>query len=195
MQDLLKASAGMNLGVDFLPGALDLDATAFDVDADFAGRVLWFDALVSNVDRSWRNPNMLFWHGRPYLIDHGATLTFHHNWAAADASVARPYDATAHALLGCSPDIDAAETALAGKVTGDLLRAAVAAVPDEWLACDPHFDSTSEAREAYVATLEQRWHARGAWLDDLRGAVAGHDGSARAATPERRTRPSWLGSA
>ena len=63
----------------------------------FAGRVLWFDALVGNVDRTWRNPNMLFWHGRPYLIDHGAALTFHHSWS----SPLRPYDAGEHALIGC----------------------------------------------------------------------------------------------
>jgi len=72
------------------------------------GRVLWFDALIGNVDRSWRNPNLLFWHGWPYLIDHGAPLAFHHNWAGAAAAVNRPYDAAQHALLGCSPDVAAA---------------------------------------------------------------------------------------
>src|SRR5205823_4695727 len=80
VQALLRASGGLNLGVDFLPGALDFDATAFTVDAAFAGQLLWFDALINNVDRSWRNPNLLFWHGRPYLIDHGSALTFHHTW-------------------------------------------------------------------------------------------------------------------
>ena len=84
VQELLRASPGLNLGMDFLPGALDLDPTAFTVDPPLAGRVLWFDALVGNVDRSWRNTNLLFWHGSPYLIDHGATLTFHHAWAGAD---------------------------------------------------------------------------------------------------------------
>ena len=108
VQDLLRASPGRNLGLDFLPGALDLDAAAFDIDPHFAGRVLWFDALVGNVDRSWRNPNMLFWHGAPYLIDHGAALTFHHNWPAAANAAGRPYDAREHALLGCAPDLDAA---------------------------------------------------------------------------------------
>ena len=85
VQDLLRRSGGRNLGMDYLPGAFDLDPAAFEVDAGFAGRVLWFDALVGNVDRSWRNPNLLHWHGMPYLIDHGATLTFQHNWATADA--------------------------------------------------------------------------------------------------------------
>src|SRR4051812_37592125 len=105
VQDLLRRSAGRNLGVDYLPGALDLDVGAFELDPRFAGQVLWFDALVGNVDRSWRNPNLLFWHGRPYLIDHGASLTFHHNWAGAGSAAERPYDASEHALIGCSPDL------------------------------------------------------------------------------------------
>ncbi len=109
VQDLLRASAGRNLGVDFLPGALDLDPNAFDIDPGFAGQVLWFDAFVANVDRSWRNPNMLFWHGRPYLIDHGAALTFHHNWPTADQAATRPYDASEHVLIGSHPDLDAAD--------------------------------------------------------------------------------------
>ncbi len=83
IQDLLRASGGLNLGVDFLPGALDFETGAATVDPGLAGRIIWFDALISNADRSWRNPNMLLWHGRLYLIDHGATLTFHHRWASA----------------------------------------------------------------------------------------------------------------
>jgi hypothetical protein len=90
VQDLLRASPGRNLGIDYLPGALDLDVKAFAVEPELAGRILWFDALVGNVDRSWRNPNMLRWHGRPYLIDHGATLTFAHHWPGAEAWIARP---------------------------------------------------------------------------------------------------------
>jgi hypothetical protein len=89
VQELLRASAGLNLGMDFLPGALELDPAAFTVDPVLAGRVLWFDAMVGNVDRSWRNANLLFWHGGPYLIDHGATLTFHHAWSGAASWVSR----------------------------------------------------------------------------------------------------------
>ena len=103
IQDLLRASAGLNLGVDFLSGAVDFDATAPTVDGELAGRIIWFDALVSNADRSWRNPNMLFWRDQLYLIDHGATLTFQHRWETAAAAVTRPYDASEHALIGCDP--------------------------------------------------------------------------------------------
>src|SRR5512135_3370649 len=83
VQELLVASAGLNLGVDFLPGSLGFEPTAWPVDPGFAARVVWLDALVSNVDRSWRNPNLLVWHGQVWLIDHGASLYFHHNWRRA----------------------------------------------------------------------------------------------------------------
>ena len=156
VQDLLRSSPGRNLGVDFLPGALDLDARTFALDRAWAGRVLWFDALIGNVDRTWRNPNLLFWHGNPYLIDHGAALTFQHAWT----SPVRPYDARNHALLGAHPDLDAAETSLAPLVTPESIAAAVAEVPDEWLAHDPQFASVDQARQAYVDALRARYDAR-----------------------------------
>jgi hypothetical protein len=191
VQDLLRASPGLNLGVDFLPGALDLDVAAFPLDAAFAGRVLWFDALIGNVDRSWRNPNMLFWHGAPYLIDHGAALTFHHRWPA------RPtvwtYDARDHALLGCAPDLDAADADLAPLVTPEVLAGAVAAVPEPWLAGEPGFDGPDAVRAAYVEELSARLEARAGWLEAVGSAVAGYSESARAASATRRNRPGWLG--
>ena len=117
VQELLQRSAGRNLGLDYLPGALDFEAGADGVDPGLAGRVLWFDALIGNVDRSWRNPNMLFWHGGLQLIDHGAALTFHHHWPGAAAAVERVYDASTHALIECEPDVPAADAALAPRVT------------------------------------------------------------------------------
>jgi hypothetical protein len=177
VQDLLRRSPGLNLGMDFLPGALDLDPGAFPVDPGFAGRVLWFDALVGNVDRTWRNVNMLRWHGAPYLIDHGATLTFHHGWSGPEspevvaAGAARPYDASAHVLLTASPDLDAADGALAPLVTPELVRAAVARVPDRWLDV-PGFADVAQVRDAYVRRLLARRGARDAWLPPLREAVA-----------------------
>jgi hypothetical protein len=190
VQDLLRASPGLNLGVDFLPGSLDLDSSAFAIDAAFAGRVLWFDALIGNVDRSWRNPNMLFWHGRPYLIDHGAALTFHHNWAAG--TPVRPYDAGEHALLSSSPDLVAAEDALAPLVTTASLRAAVDLVPDEWLVDEPGFDSVLALRAAYVDALAARFEARSHWLPALQDTVAS-GGRARIPAKPGANRPTWLG--
>jgi hypothetical protein len=192
VQELLKASPGLNLGMDFLPGALDLDPVAFGVDPGFAGRVLWFDALVGNVDRSWRNTNMLFWHGSPYLIDHGATLTFQHAWSGAQAWVERPYDAADHVLLGCAPDLDAADAALGPLVTPEAVRAAADAVPDAWLADEPGFAGPDEVRAAFATQLLARRDARDAWLPGVRAAAA--ERAAAGAPPATRgpNRPFWV---
>ena len=134
--------------MDYLPGALDFEAGADGVDPALAGRVLWFDALVGNVDRSWRNPNMLFWHGRLQLIDHGAALTFHHPWPGAAAAVERPYDAAAHALIECEPDVPAADAALASRVTRPVLEEVLAHVPDDWLGRGPRHGPGAVRRPA-----------------------------------------------
>jgi hypothetical protein len=190
VQELLQRSAGRNLGLDYLPGALDFDAAAGDVDAALAGRVLWFDALVGNVDRSWRNPNMLFWHGRLQLIDHGAALTFHHNWPGAAAAVARAYDASSHALIECDPDVAAADAALAPAVTGALLVEVLAQVPDEWIADGE--GTADEMRDRYVEQVLGRLAARGAWLPGLVAAAAA-GGAGRRRAPRGENRPAWLG--
>jgi hypothetical protein len=189
IQDLLRASAGLNLGVDFLPGALDFDAARPVVDGDLAGRILWFDALVSNADRSWRNPNMLLWHEVLYLIDHGATLTFQHRWETAAAARTRPYDAAEHALIGCQPLVDQADQELTPLITADLVDAAVAAVPDDWLVPEPGFDSPASLRRAYVAEILGRLEARPAWLPGLREAAERGTAGRR---PAQRGGPSWL---
>lgn len=195
VQDLLRASAGLNLGMDYLPRALDFDATAFGVDAGLAGRVLWFDALVGNVDRSWRNPNMLYWHGDLQLIDHGATLTFHHNWPGAARSADRPFDATQHALIACAPAggeapaLDAADASLAPLVTAETLTDAVDAVPDVWLADEPGFDSPADVRRAYVERLLARLDARASWLPPLKETALTARGSRRSVASNR---PAWL---
>jgi hypothetical protein len=190
IQDLLRASAGLNLGVDFLAGAVDFDAAAPAVGGDLAGRILWFDALVGNADRSWRNPNMLFWRDQLYLIDHGATLTYQHRWESADAIAARPYDIADHALLRCSPRIDAADDELAGRVTVAAIRAAVAAVPDEWLAAEPGFEEPEQLRQAHVRQLSGRLAARENWLAPIRQALRRPIPDRRAAA--RSARPAWL---
>ena len=187
VQELLQRSAGRNLGMDYLPGALDFEAGADGVDPALAGRVLWFDAFVGNVDRSWRNPNMLFWHGRLQLIDHGAALTFHHHWPGAATAVDRPYDAADHALIECEPDVPAADAALASRVTRELLQDVLAHVPDDWLGEDP-----DAARERYVTQVLARQAAREAWLPGLT-AAAETGGKGRRRAPRGENRPAWLG--
>jgi len=156
VQELLKASGGLNLGMDFLPGSLGFDPLAFEVGAAEAGRVVWFDALVNNVDRSWRNPNMLVWHGNLWLIDHGATMIWHHNWPSAGAAAQKPYDASDHALAPFAPDVAGAAAELAPRVTPELLAECVADIPDEWLADEPGFAGPDALRGAYVEVLAER---------------------------------------
>ncbi len=176
VQDLLRASPGLNLGMDFLPGALDLDVRAFPIEPELAGRILWFDALVGNVDRTWRNPNMLRWHGRPYLIDHGATLTFAHNWAGAEAWAARPYNTRDHALIHSGARIAQADEVLAPQLTPERVAEAAAQVPSEWLVDAAAFGGADAARTAYADQLLRRLAARSQWVPSLIAAVAGAAG-------------------
>ncbi|MFI5757644.1 HipA family kinase [Streptomyces sp. NPDC051569] len=156
VQELLKASGGLNLGMDYLPGSIGFDPLAYQVGPEEAGRIVWFDAVINNVDRSWRNPNMLVWHGDLWLIDHGATMIWHHNWPGSEASAAKPYNASDHVLARFGPDIAAAAAELAPRVTRELLTEIAAEVPDEWLVDEPGFDSTDALRRAYVEPLLTR---------------------------------------
>ncbi|HEX3920759.1 MAG TPA: HipA family kinase [Streptosporangiaceae bacterium] len=131
IQDLLRASSGLNVGIDFLPGSAGFDLSGWDVDADFASRVLWFDALIQNVDRTWRNPNLLVWHGDIWLIDHGAALYFHHNWPTARP--AAPFDAKDHVLRPAATRLAAAHETLAPQITDKLLEEVTGLVPPQWL--------------------------------------------------------------
>ncbi|MDB1089395.1 hypothetical protein PJ985_17675 [Streptomyces sp. ACA25] len=156
VQQLLSASTGLNLGMDYLPGSLGFDPLAYRVTAAEAGEVVWFDALVQNADRSWRNPNLLVWHGDLWLIDHGATLVWHHSWAGAAAAAERPYDASDHALAPFGPDVTAAAGRLAPLVTERLLTEVLAEVPDEWLTGEPGFTSPHAVRAVYAEVLLAR---------------------------------------
>jgi hypothetical protein len=135
IQDLLVASAGLNLGVDFLPSALPFSPAAEPVvDADLAADIVWFDALVTNVDRTSQNPNLLWWHDRLWLIDHGAALYFHHARQDERAHARTPFAAIAqHVLLPYASSLESAHERLAPRVTEELLEDVAAAVPDEWL--------------------------------------------------------------
>src|SRR3954462_12435281 len=133
IQDLLMASAGLNLGVDFLPGALGF-TTAAAGDREFCANVVWLDALVMNLDRTPRNPNLLTWHGRTWLIDHGAALYPQHSDAGLAASAHDPFRLIAqHVLLPCAGVITEADARLAA-VAAEAVAAAIEAVPGGWLA-------------------------------------------------------------
>ena len=164
VQQLLLASVGVNLAVDFLPGSLGYDGRSYRLDRELAARLLWLDAFVANVDRSWRNPNLLVWHGRLYAIDHGACLYFHHAWTSADRFAAQPYDTREHVLGGFAGGIQAADADLAPRVTDDLLDEVLALVPDVWLEPDTEHGGPDATRAAYHAYLRARLADRSAWL-------------------------------
>jgi hypothetical protein len=156
VQELLLASPGTNLGVDFLPRSLGYDGVGWRPDPDVAGRILWLDALTVNVDRSWRNPNLLIWHGQLWAIDHGATLLFQHTWPGVGAFATRSYPLTEHALAPFRRSVAHADTELAPKVTHGLLEEVVGLVPREWLA--------DADRPAYVEHLLARVAASATWV-------------------------------
>lgn len=167
VQDLLTASLGTNLGVDFLPGAFGIEAAMEAIDPEYAGRVLWLDAYVANVDRSWRNPNLLVWHGDPWLIDHGASLYFHHAWAGGLTDPQRfakqGWDVGQHIFAEYAGRAASTDAELAPLVTRDLLTDVVAQVPAEWLAFVP--DTPADAvRAAYVDFLLARVAGDRPWL-------------------------------
>jgi len=166
VQDLLNASLGLNLGIDFLPGAFGYDA-ACRPDADAAAKVLWLDAFTANVDRSWRNPNLLMWHGNLWAIDHGACLYFHHSWPGGIGEpsrfAAQPYAFDNHVLADHLAGLRDADAVLAPQVTDDLVRDVVERVPDQWLEPVAGAD-TAAVRRAYAAFLRARVSGERRWL-------------------------------
>ncbi len=167
VQDLLNASIGLNLGVDFLPGAFAFDS-GFEPDPDDAARILWLDAFTANVDRSWRNPNLLVWHKQLWAIDHGAALYFHHAWLQgighADRFARQAYDASDHVLATWLPGVRDADAELAPQVTRELLEDVVAQVPHPWIEPLPGHESDAVVRAAYVDFLLARVHGARPWL-------------------------------
>jgi hypothetical protein len=158
LQELVRRSAGLNLGLDFLPGALPFNPAAGPaVDAVLAAEIAWFDALVTNPDRTVRNPNLLVWHGRPWCIDHGAALYIHHTWRDADAHARRPFDRIAeHVLLPYAGSLVEVDRRLAERLDDDTLDAVIAAIPDAWLPHDPIVGDAQAQRGAYLRYLRHR---------------------------------------
>jgi hypothetical protein len=130
IQDLLRRSAGLNLAVDFLPGSANFDPLGWTADEDFASELLWFDALIQNVDRTWRNPNLLVWHGDIWLIDHGAALYFQHDWSRAAPD--KPFDARQHVVRDRATRLGQAHEKLSPLVTAAVLAEVTGRVPAGW---------------------------------------------------------------
>src|ERR1700712_4939238 len=157
IQDLLQGSQGMNLALHFLSGAINFDPIVTEVEGELASEIVWLDAFITNVDRTFRNTNMLIWHKELWLIDHGACLYFHHAWNNWEEQALRPFTHVKdHVLLPRAGDLTAADAKFRSILTAEKIRSIVALVPDEWLLIDSPFTSTADHREAYIRFLTLR---------------------------------------
>lgn len=174
IQHLIRSSVGLNLGLDYLPGALEFDPLpGRPVDPAIASSIVWFDAYVTNVDRTPRNTNMLIWHKRLWLIDHGAALFFHHNWANYAARSRGPFPQIKdHVLLPYAADLRGADAALRPLLTPSALQRIVEAVPDVWLGEEARFASRAAHRAAYVEYLASRLEASCTFVQEAESARA-----------------------
>jgi hypothetical protein len=156
IQDLLKASTGLNLGLHYLSGAITFDPVATRVDATFASSVVWLDCLLMNVDRTFRNTNMLLWKRDIWLIDHGASLYFHHSWNDLD-NASKPFPMIRdHVFLPLASELDQVNQTLQEKLSPSAIQSIVDAIPQDWLASENVFESTDANRNAYRIFLEER---------------------------------------
>jgi hypothetical protein len=163
----LRASAGLNLGLDYLPGALGYDPLLLKPDPQLASAIVWFDAYITNVDRTARNTNMLIWHKNLWLIDHGAALYFHHTWADYLARSRRPFPAIKdHVLLRYARVLAEVDAVLSVRLTPEILGEIVDAIPDAWLGDEPQFADHAEHRAAYLAYLLDRLAAPRAFVEE-----------------------------
>jgi HipA-like kinase len=163
IQDILRGSRGTNVGMRYLEGALNYDAASDDVEPELAADIVWLDALVTNVDRTANNPNLMWSRDEIWLIDHGAALYFHHNWPKVDDETARsPFtNVRDHVLLAMASDLTEADERLASRLTNDVLAGIVNGLPESLLmdapeGQSPPFATAQENREAYLRYLSTR---------------------------------------
>jgi hypothetical protein len=172
----LESSAGLNLGMDYLPGSITFDPVVGPApDAATASDIVLFDAFVMNVDRSPRNPNLLLWHGRPWLIDHGAALYFHHGWRASDSleTSRDPFEEIRdHVLLPWATDLAAAAARMQGRLTDDLLVRIARQIPLTWLSGDRAWSDAEALLDAYASWLTARLAALPIFLTEAQRAHA-----------------------
>lgn len=161
IRELIKKSAGLNLALDYLPGSTMFDRAANDkVPAEVASLAVWFDAFTQNVDRTPRNANLLMWHRKPYFIDHGAALYFHHDWATMPKKVESPFAEIAqHILLPWATQISSAAAMVHLRLTTPVLTEILAGVPGEWLKAVQAGANPEEIRAAYVDFFLRRLEA------------------------------------
>ena len=173
IQELIRASEGLNLALDYLPGAANFDPVAEAPAPDLASAIVWLDAFTSNVDRTARNPNLLVWHGRLTLIDHGASLYFHHGWDGDTSGAGKPFPLIRdHVLLPWATQLAETDARLTALLTPERLAAIVETVPDAWLQGADAFGTPAEQRAAYLHYLQQRLALPHAFVEEADRARA-----------------------
>jgi hypothetical protein len=157
IQDLLKASVGLNLALHYLSGAITFDPTVTIVNPKLASQIVWLDCLLTNVDRTPRNTNMLIWHKELWLIDHGAALYFHHSWQNWEEQAKRPFiQVKDHVLLPWASELDEVDQEFTAILTSGLIRSIVGLIPQSWLEREEQSETADELREIYARFLEIR---------------------------------------
>ena len=168
IRELLRASVGLNLALDYLPGSATFDPAAGEaVAADLASSVVWFDAFVTNVDRTPRNPNLLFWHKVLYLIDHGAALYFHHNWQNVEQAARSRFPAVRdHVLLPWASRLEEADARLRPRLDEALLRRVIDQIPEPWLVPEAGLSNPADRRAGYLEFLTRRLEAAPVFVEE-----------------------------
>lgn len=170
IQDLLKASVGLNLGLHYLSGAITYDPTVAEIDPVLASKIVWMDCLLTNMDRTARNTNMLYWHKELWLIDHGAALYFHHSWQNWQEQAKRPFTLVKdHVLLPQATQIAAIDKELKAILTPHFIADVLALIPDEWLD-ERAFESDKAQREAYAYFLNTRIENSAVFVNEAENA-------------------------
>ena len=157
IQDLLQGSQGLNLALHFLSGAINFDPAVTSVEEKSASQIVWLDALITNVDRTYRNTNMLIWHKELWLIDHGASLYFHHSWSNIEKSAMSPFSLIKdHVLLPRAAHLEEVNQEFKSKLTEKRIRAIISGIPDDWLQWKETDESPQQIKEVYIQFLLTR---------------------------------------
>jgi hypothetical protein len=169
IQDLLKASAGLNLGMDYLPGSITFDPVVDTIDGKLASEIVWFDAFVTNVDRTARNSNMLMWHKELWLIDHGASLYFQHSWDNWEEQSRKPFaPISQHILLPFAHDLAGADERIRQNLEPEVFAKIAALIPEAWLEAEG--DEADAKRGVYAGFLTERLASSEVFLEEARRA-------------------------
>jgi hypothetical protein len=175
IQSLIRTSVGLNIALDYLPGSVTFDPLVYVPDAQLASAIVWFDAFVFNVDRTARNVNMLIWHRRLWLIDHGASLYFHHAWNPREQYATKPFALIKdHVLLKYASALADVDARMASLLTADKLSSIVQLIPDSWLSAESEFADKAAQREAYLNFFILRMRSSGVFVQEAIRARSSH---------------------